>query len=106
MLTSCKEESEATSTGAELKLSERERGKLFRRVPRRQCNRHASPKAIACHEGESALRSSSTPTKAANDPARAFSSAYHDKVRPFQESWSSRPSAATHSRKSLSDRVD
>src|SRR5215211_6536804 len=83
---SCNAEFDATSTGAELKLSDRESGKLFNSAPPRQCSRHASPSAIACHEGVSVLKSSSTPTKAANDPVRAFSSEYHDMVRPFHES--------------------
>src|ERR1041385_3918969 len=103
---SCKAHFEATSTGAELKLSDRESGKLFNSAPSRQCSRHASPSAIACHVGVSVLRSSSTPTKAAKDPLRAFSSEYHDRVRPFHESWSSRPSSATHLRNSSSVSVD
>src|SRR5215207_4173201 len=86
MLLSCRDESEATSIGAVLKLSERERGKLLISAPPRQCSRQASPSAIAFQEGKSELRSSSTPTKAANDPARAFSSEYHERFRPFQES--------------------
>src|SRR5688500_345287 len=86
MLPSCRDESEATSIGAVLKLSERERGKPLISVPRRQCSRQASPNAIAFQEGKSKLRFSSTPTKAANDPARAFSSEYHERFRPFQDS--------------------
>src|SRR5215213_2637550 len=81
MILSCREQSEATSTGPLLKLSECERGKLFSNAPRRQCSKQLSPSAIARHEGESL--SSSTPTKAANDPLRAFSSEYHDRLRPF-----------------------
>src|SRR6185437_2681028 len=97
---SCNFAFEATSTGVELKSSERVSGKLFNSSAPRQCSRHESPSAIAFHEGPS--RSSSTPTKAANDPLRAFSSEYHDRVRPFHESCSSRPSSATHLRKSSS----
>src|SRR6185369_1834845 len=85
MLVSCIDASEATSTGALLKLSGRERGKLFNKLPLRQCSKHESPSAIAFHEGDSALKSSSTPTRAANEPVRAFSSEYHDRFRPFQE---------------------
>src|SRR5215217_8012360 len=86
MILSCNEQSEATSTGPLLKLSEWERGKLLSNVPRRQCSKQASPSAIACHEGESGSRFSSIPIKAANDPVRAFSSEYHDKLRPLHES--------------------
>src|SRR5262249_15813093 len=83
---SCKAAFDATSTGAEVKLSERESGKLFNSAPPRQCSRHVSPSATDFHDGLAVLSSSSTPTKAANDPVRAFSSEYHDRVRPFHES--------------------
>src|SRR5215218_9036737 len=83
---SCNVTFDATSIGFELKLSERESGKLFSNSPPRQCSRHVSPSAIPFHDGVLLLRSSSTPTKAANDPPRAFSSEYHDRVRPFHES--------------------
>src|SRR6185295_2341907 len=83
---SCNAAFDATSIGVELKLSERESGKLFKSSPPRQCSRHASPSAIPLHDGVLLLRSSSTPTNAANDPVRAFSSEYHDRVRPFHES--------------------
>src|ERR1043166_431277 len=100
MLLSCSAEFEATRIGALLKLSDLASGKLFTSTLPRRCNRQASPKAIAFHEGNSLFRSSSTPTKAANDPVRAFVSAYHDRFRPFHESRSSRPSAATTFRNS------
>src|SRR6185295_1692641 len=58
---SCNAHFEATNTGAELKLSERESGKLFKSASPRQCNRHVSPSAIAFHDGVPDLRSSSTP---------------------------------------------
>src|SRR5215204_671963 len=86
MLLSCKQEFEATNTGAVLKLSERESGKAFSNAPPRLCIRQVSPRAIACHDGASDLRSNSIPAKAANEPIRAFSSEYHDRVRPAHES--------------------
>src|SRR6185503_1616142 len=52
MLVSCIDASEATSTGALLKFSGRERGKLFNKLPLRQYSKHESPSAIAFHEGE------------------------------------------------------
>ena len=48
---SCNAAFDATSIGDELKLSERESGKLFKSAPPRQCSRHVSPSAIAFHEG-------------------------------------------------------
>src|SRR5215213_9439958 len=42
---------DATSIGVELKLSERESGRLFKSAAPRQCSRHVSPSAIACHDG-------------------------------------------------------
>src|SRR5690349_7361825 len=83
--------------GALLKLAEFESGRLLMSGPLRQCSRQASPSAIAFQLGASVRKSSSTPTKAANDPVRAFSSAYHESVSCFHEEWSSSPSLATHS---------
>src|SRR5215217_7357644 len=86
MLFSCSAQFEATRIGALLKLSDRASGKLLTSMSPRRCSRQVSPKATAFHEGNSLLRSNSTPTKAANDPVRAFASAYHDRLRPFHDS--------------------
>src|ERR1041384_8115389 len=48
---SCNSALDPTSIRDELKLSERESGRLFKSSPPRQCNRHVSPSAIACHDG-------------------------------------------------------
>src|ERR1041385_676890 len=86
MLLSCSAQFEATRIGAFVKLSERASGKLLTSTSPRRCSRQVSPKAIAFQQGDSFFRSNSTPTKAANDPVRAFASAYHDKFRPFHDS--------------------
>src|SRR5437764_13918145 len=94
IILSCSDESDASSTGPLLKPSESERGKLFNNIPRLQCNKQASPSAIAFHQGEPVSRSSSTPPKAAKDPLRAFSSEYPATLSPVHESLSSAPSVA------------
>src|SRR5215471_4922631 len=52
------------------------------------------------HEGTALSTSNCTPTNAAKDPVLAFSSEYHEKGSPFQESCSQRPRSAIQTRKS------
>src|SRR5262249_45427695 len=96
----CSLDRDGTSSGVALNCSDFAKGSEVTTELSRQCTRHESPSAIACQLGAGASSASCTPTKAAKEPVRAFSSEYHESRKPLHESCSTCARPETKTQKS------
>src|SRR5579885_1756561 len=94
---------EGNSTGEELKSALLSSGKASTTKPPRVCTKHESPSAATRQRQAAPCPSNFTPTKAANEPARRFSSAYQGSDNAPQPACSRSPRAAAHARNSSAE---